>query len=299
MPTTVQDVIQTALRVQDLLLARRSQDEVERAGLVQRIATAQGLATTVDRETQPIIAQQFEEQGLVGDTDLDPLLAGGALDPRAETSRSAERGLAALPEEDLLQADREAALQQLTGGGSLELGLAGAADQLNPEQLLRSVEAGVGVGLTAAQSVDAEIRNRGLELNYLDLTQRGALGEAELATRLAIADMDARLGLARIMAEEQGDINAAAELSTFASLARNLEANKTGMSNTDIIAHLTAMKTIFTRLNAAGYPVPPDLFDQDIDDITGGDTGGYLGVMGGMARWFRRGIQGREREAGR
>ncbi len=268
--TTIADLINTAMGVQSLLLQRRSLAERERQQLASRIASFQSIGSQIDRPSQELLASQFEEQGLVGTTDLEALFGATAQEPAAVQARTAERGTAALPAEDQTLLDREAAINQITGGGSLELALAGQAGELSTEELLQATRANLGVGLTANQAVDAEIRNASLGLNWIDITQRSALGEASLATRLQIADLDNRIGLARILAQNNDDVQAVASLNTFASLSRNLEANRTGLSETDILSSYIAMRVIFQRLNAAGYPVPPDLFDEEIAKIQRG-----------------------------
>ena len=265
--SSVQDLIGNALNIQQLLLQRRSQDENERQQLASRIALFQSIAARTSREGQAVLAAQFEDQGLVGDTDLDILFAGTAQDPASTASRSVERGAKVLTDDEKLRLDREAVIREITGGGSLGFALSGQAGELTSEQLIRALEADIGVGLTEDQTIDAEIRREGLALNWISIVDRSALGEAELAVRMSIAEMDQRLGLARILASGNDDAQATASLNTFASLARNLEANQRGMSETDILAHYLTMQTIFQRLFDQGYPMDPHLFDDVISEI--------------------------------
>lgn len=299
MPSTFQDVIQTALQVQDIQLNQRAQKEREIQNLAQRVALMQAVGSNLERGAQEGLSQQFERENLVGNIDLGQMFEASPVSPQAASARAAEAGMQGLPEEDMATAEREAALQALTGGGSADLAVTQALSGIPEEEITQAARIGLGTGLDAGQNLQAEIQTRGQELQWLDMTQRSALAEADLQLRDHIAHLDYSLGLSRIKAVADGDLNAAAELSTFASLARNLESNKTGMSNTDIIAHLTAMQTIFQRLEKGGYPVPGDLFDEDIESLREGRASEYLGIGGTLKRGLKRWWGSRQREGGR
>lgn len=288
----IKDLVNTALQVQNIQLGRRAQQEQERQQLASRIALMQTVGSRLSRDAQTQLAAEVEGQGLVGGTDLDNLFAGTAQDPSSMAARGAEEGMANLSPEDMATATREGALQTLMGGGTVDLGTARAAEELGQEDFFSALRSGLGLELNAVQEIDVALRNKGLELQWIDMTQRSALQEAGLEVQMAIAEMDARLGAARLMAEQNGDMDVTAELQVFASLARNLETNRRGMNNTTALAHLETMRTIFSQINAKGYPLPTDLFDEEIESLQGG---GGFDPFGWLNRWW----QGRQREGNR
>lgn len=168
---------------------------------------------------------------------------------------------------DFQDALRANTISKITTGQSRgQLAMGEALAGLSPEE--QSYGAGIGIGtqLSAGDLQQAQIAAKGHELQWMSITQQGALGQASLAIQAAANDFNQQMGMAKLLADARGDINATAELQNAASFMRNLETNKNTMSAVEIRMHTEAIGMSFKRLEEAGYPVPTDLFEGMTED---------------------------------